>query len=145
MRYLSRGFTLVELMIVVAILGVLATIAVPLYTDYMNRSKVSEAMILLGGLKNPMVEYYLANVRWPAVNSVGGRDGGQYVEMITSGGPATLEGKEVFFVEATMKGPGPLTDKQVRMAYEPNSRDWFCTVEGTANPIPIDYLPATCK
>src|SRR5574338_1430211 len=55
-RKAQQGFTLIELMIVVAIIGILAAIAIPAYQDYLTRAKVTDAVELLGGLKTPLAE-----------------------------------------------------------------------------------------
>ena len=57
MNTMQKGFTLIELMIVVAIIGILAAIAIPAYQDYITRGQVSEAVSLGGGLKSPLAEY----------------------------------------------------------------------------------------
>lgn len=56
MKRVQQGFTLIELMIVVAIIGILAAVALPAYQNYMSRSQATEAVTLLGGLKVPLAE-----------------------------------------------------------------------------------------
>ena len=72
MYKLQRGFTLIELMIVVAIIGILATMAIPTYQDYVIRAQVSEATGLADSIKKSITEYYLVNKKFPADNQAAG-------------------------------------------------------------------------
>ena len=84
---LTRGFTLIELMIVVAIIGILAAIAIPAYQDYTIRAQVVEGLILIDELKPSIREYYRDRGTWPEDNESAGVPIpehllGQYVEGI---------------------------------------------------------------
>ncbi|ENW2828577.1 prepilin-type N-terminal cleavage/methylation domain-containing protein, partial [Neisseria gonorrhoeae] len=72
MNTLQKGFTLIELMIVIAIVGILAAVALPAYQDYTARAQVSEAILLAEGQKSAVTEYYLNNGEWPENNASAG-------------------------------------------------------------------------
>jgi len=69
MKKVQQGFTLIELMIVVAIIGILAAIAIPAYQDYTIRAQAGEGPTLSGGLKTAIAEYYADRGAWPADNA----------------------------------------------------------------------------
>ena len=91
MKRLNSGFTLIELMIVVAIIGVLAAIAIPQYQNYVARAQVSEAFSLASGAKTAVAEYFMLNGTFPADNGTAGLSeatdiSGNYVESVTVAG-----------------------------------------------------------
>jgi type IV pilus assembly protein PilA len=82
MNSTQKGFTLIELMIVVAIIGILAAIAIPAYQDYTVRSQVTEGLNLSGSLETGVAEYFANTGSWPAANSnagVASSPSGKYV------------------------------------------------------------------
>ncbi|EPI0201811.1 pilin, partial [Neisseria gonorrhoeae] len=89
MNTLQKGFTLIELMIVIAIVGILAAVALPAYQDYTARAQVSEAILLAEGQKSAVTGYYLNNGEWPKDNTSAG----------VASSPTDIKGKYVKEVE----------------------------------------------
>jgi type IV pilus assembly protein PilA len=109
LKTVQKGFTLIELMIVVAIIGILAAIAIPAYQDYTIRSQVTEGLNLAASVKAEVAEYYAQYGRWPTAivgvaNTLGHNAGqypsGKYVQSVkiavadgpgaAGGGPGTI-------------------------------------------------------
>ncbi|HFA2726671.1 TPA: pilin, partial [Neisseria gonorrhoeae] len=127
MNTLQKGFTLIELMIVIAIVGILAAVALPAYQDYTARAQVSEAILLAEGQKSAVTEYYLNNGEWPENNTSAGVASasdikGKYVESVTVANGV---------VTAQMKSDGvnkEIKNKKLSLwaRRENGSVKWFC-------------------
>ena len=149
----SKGFTLIELMIVVAIIGILAAIAIPAYQDYIARSQASEAIQLLGGAKAPMAEFFGDKARWPgSPASVMGNLSGKYVTSIyySAASAAAIAGGSTtddLAVEAMFKvnGVSKLLKARTMLYVTTNGGGlWACQAGGAAI-VDVKYLPASCR
>ncbi|HFB4101584.1 TPA: pilin, partial [Neisseria gonorrhoeae] len=164
MNTLQKGFTLIELMIVIAIVGILAAVALPAYQDYTARAQVSEAILLAEGQKSAVTEYYLNNGIWPENNDKAG---------VASS--SSIKGKYVQKVEvakgvvtATMNSTGvnkEIKDKRLSLwaRRQDGSVKWFCgqpvkrddtanagtdddaVTADDKNKIETKHLPSTCR
>src|ERR1700759_4662254 len=93
MRSLQKGFTLIELMIVVAIIGILAAIAIPAYQNYTIRAQVTEGLNLADGWKTGIAEYYAQYGVWPTTLAGSNASVGKYVQSVSlaTGGSGIIQ------------------------------------------------------
>ena len=140
MNKLQKGFTLIELMIVVAIIGILAAIAIPAYQDYIARSQMSEPVSLMSGMKTPLAEFYADRGAFPsALASVTDTTGGKYTATIT-GAPTGTAG---YTLTATMMATGinkNIQGKTVTLTTT-GGTSWTCNGGTVAD----KYLPGSCR
>jgi type IV pilus assembly protein PilA len=143
MKKIQQGFTLIELMIVIAILGILMAIAIPAYQDYTVRAKVSEGINLAGSAKLAVSETYQSDGTWPANNAGAG--------LAPAG---SIQGNDVGSVEVTS---GVITITYVSSEAKINGSflilsptttegavQWRCGVN-PATTVEPRYRPSTCR
>jgi type IV pilus assembly protein PilA len=134
-------------MIVVAIIGVLASIAIPSYQDYTAKAQVSEAMMLTSGLKTPVAEYISDNGGLPsALASISSSTSGNYVSSIAMSGNATTVTIDAIFPASGVSGA--LLGQTFVLMTNDGGGTWDCgesTLTASRNSIDSKYLPAGCR
>jgi len=148
MKKVQQGFTLIELMIVVAIIGILAAIAIPAYQDYTVRAQVSEGLNLSGGAKTAVTEFFQDRGAWPTDNTEAGIDpvatniSGKYVASVTvTGGGAAASVITVLY--GNQANAALLAGNDLTMTPFDNggSVSWTCA----SATLPAKHLPAACR
>ena len=147
MQMAQKGFTLIELMIVVAIIGILAAVALPAYQDYTVRAKVSEVILAASSGKTAVAEFAQVNSGMPlTASSPVVTQSSKYVSSVEYTSTASTAG--TITVTTTAAGDTNIASKQLDLVGAYNSATgqvtWTCKA-GSTDGITAKYLPSSCK
>jgi type IV pilus assembly protein PilA len=145
MKNMQKGFTLIELMIVVAIIAILAAIAIPAYQDYVVRSQVSEGATLSDGAKTAVAEFYSNRGHFPTNNTSAGLSPAASITGTYVNGVTVTSGKiTVTFNQAKSNDKIKASTFALSPIANGGSVAWTCnTAAGTT--VDPKYLPTSCR
>ncbi len=147
-KQIQQGFTLIELMIVVAIIGILAAVAIPSYQDYTARAQVTEAVNLSAGFKTGMAEYYQDKGIWPSnLTAVGSTTSGKCVNsvVLTTGNGVSGNGQITTTMKTAQVNPS-ISGSTYTLSSADGGKTWACgALALTSGTIESKYLPGACK
>jgi len=142
MKSIQKGFTLIELMIVVAIIGILAAIAIPAYSDYTERAKVSELVTMASACKGSVTEFYQSEGVFPTTNAEAGCNDTvtDKIQSITVSGTGATEGV-ITVLSNLSKATGNYILVGTPVSATDDSVQWDCSTSD----IDEKFLPANCR
>jgi type IV pilus assembly protein PilA len=147
MKKAQQGFTLIELMIVVAIVGILAALALPAYQDYTVRSKVAEGLARAAEAKTSIAEYFSSNADFPANTSSAGFNStaAGYTRSVTwtDGNVGTAKITVTMAPSISSNNTAYQLDF-VTVATANGIVTWKCQ-PGATDPLPTKYTPGSCR
>ena len=135
MKKVQQGFTLIELMIVVAIIGILAAVALPAYQDYTVRAKVTEVILAASSMRTDVADWYQSKGSLPSAGSVTASTTSKYVQSVAWNGTA--------IVATATAAEAKISGQNITLTAATNSSgtiDWTC-----GGSIDQKYRPASCK
>jgi len=140
----QQGFTLIELMIVVAIIGILAAIAIPAYQDYTIRAQVSEGLNLAGGAKTAVSEYTMDTGAFPGTNTEAGMSAGNTITGKYVTGVTNIDGLVTVTYGLSAHATLAAGELELSALTSAGSVQWICK-SSTSAIIAPRHLPAACR
>jgi len=141
MKKQQSGFTLIELMIVVAIIGILAAIAIPSYMDYTTKARVTEGLTLSAAAKTGVSEYVSSENDWPSENASIGLAEADDIKGVAVDSVEVEDGLITITYNSAVGGEGSAYTIELSPATAAGSVTWICT----GGDMPANFRPANCR